>query len=385
VQVQRRDEASWLGQLAGAHSSPACAKASKTRAIAFDITHLTHAAVGFRGASPRALAAQTVPTASSDHPVLVADVGGTHARFGLVRQADAPVSEVATFKTKEHASLQEAAHAYLRGLPEPARPVRAALALAAPIVGETVQMTNLAWRIDSREVATSLQLGQVRLLNDFEALALALPALGDADLAWIGPARADRSLPMAVIGPGTGLGVASCVPSATGWIALAGEGGHATAAPHDDFESEVLRAARGEHRHVSAERLLSGLGLPLLHRAVCTVRGVPLQALTAEEISRRALQDGDADCAATIDTFCAMLGGFAGNVALTVGARGGVFVAGGIAHKLGSFFTGSRFRERFEDKGRCRPYLGGIATALITAPHAALTGAAQALRHPPPR
>jgi glucokinase len=186
---------------------------------------------------------------------------------------------------------------------------------------------------------------------------------------------------MAVIGPGTGLGVAGCIPAGDRWIALPAEGGHATAAPADDFESEVLCYARREHGHVSAERLLSGIGLPLLHRAVAAANGRPVEDLTPEEITRRALDEGDADCHATLATFCAMLGGFAGNVALTLGTRGGVFIAGGIAQRLGDVFVASRFRERFEAKGRFREYLAAIATALITAPHAALLGAAQGIEN----
>jgi glucokinase len=223
----------------------------------------------------------------------------------------------------------------------------------------------------------------VLLLNDFEALALALPSLSDADVEWIGTPRPDRTLPMAVIGPGTGLGVSSCVPVGAGWVAIAAEGGHVTAPAADDFEADVLRAMRREHAHVSAERALSGIGLPTLHRAVSSVRGAAVETLAAEEITRRAIDEGNADCRATLDTFCAMLGTFAGNVALTVGARGGVYIAGGIAQKLGADLLGARFRARFEAKGRFSDYLARIATGLITARHAALAGAAQALVQTP--
>jgi glucokinase len=233
--------------------------------------------------------------------------------------------------------------------------------------------------VSRSELAAALGATQVLLLNDFEALALALPQLSDQQIRWIGPARADRRWPMAVIGPGTGLGVSSCVPVGNGFIALAAEGGHVTAAAADDFEADVLRVLRAELGHVSAELVLAGPGLSRLHRAVCTVRGTAYQPLDAEGITRAALEHGDAGCRATLDTLCAMLGTFAGNVALTVGARGGVLVAGGIVPKLGDFFDRSRFRERFEAKGRFAAYMASIATGLITAPHAALTGAAHAL------
>jgi glucokinase len=323
--------------------------------------------------------------ANAGYPWLVADIGGTNARFGLVHGDGAPVVDVLSFKCGDHASPQAAAGIYLEQLSRRdgnvMRPQSVALALATPISGDTVKMTNSAWTVSRGDVAAALGARRVLLLNDFEALALALPLLGDGETRWIGPERADRRWPMAVIGPGTGLGVSSCVPVpvAGGWIALAAEGGHVTAAAADDFESDVLRVLRAQVDHVSAERVLSGIGLPLLHRAVCEVRGVPFSPLDAEGITRAAREQGDAGCRTTLDTFCAMLGTFAGNVALTVGARGGVFVAGGIAQKLGDDFIASRFRERFEAKGRFAPYMARIATGLITAPHAALTGAAHAL------
>lgn len=323
----------------------------------------------------------TTPTRGDGFPWLLADIGGTNARFGLLREAAGAVGDIAAFSCSEHASPQAAARAYLDALAEPARPRRVALALATAIHGDVVKLTNSAWTVSRAEVAAALGAEQVLLLNDFEALALALPRLADDEVAWIGAPRPDRRLPMAVIGPGTGLGVAGCVPVGDGWVALAAEGGHVTAAAHDDFEAELLRLLRAEQAHVSAERLLSGLGLPGLHVAVCRVRGVAVPRLAAEQITQRALADGDADCRATLDCFCAMLGSFAGNVALTLGARGGLFVAGGIAQKLGPVFTGSRFRERFEAKGRFEGYLARIATGLVTAPHAALTGAAQGLAH----
>jgi len=321
--------------------------------------------------------------ARADYPWLVADIGGTNARFGLVHADNAPVVDVQSFKCSDHESPQAAASVYLQQLTRrdgaPVRPLSVALALATPIDADVVKMTNSAWIVSRADLAAALGARRVLLLNDFEALALALPQLGDEQIRRIGALGADRRWPMAVIGPGTGLGVSSCAPLNNGWVALAAEGGHVTAAAADDFESDVLRVLRAEIGHVSAEHLLAGVGLPLLHKAVCTVRRVPWQSLDAEGITRAARERNDADCRATLDTFCAMLGTFAGNVALTVGARGGVFIAGGIVPRLGEFFFASRFRERFEAKGRFAAYMARIATGLITAPHAALTGAAHAL------
>jgi glucokinase len=318
-------------------------------------------------------------------PWLVADIGGTNARFGLVSAPGAAVEQVISVHCADYATLEAAACAYLAEVGhrsgEVPKPRVAAFALATAVSGDIVRMTNSPWTVSAAAARTALGAERVILLNDFEALALALPRLAPMDVRVIGGGLINHRLPMAVIGPGTGLGVAACVPTSDGgWAALPGEGGHATLAATDDFEADLLRIVRREHAHVSAERLLSGLGLPLLYRAVATVRGRPFDAsLAAPDITRLGLQKADASCAETIDTFCAMLGSFAGNVALTVGARGGLLIAGGVAHSLSGFLPLSRFRERFEAKGRFRGYLAPIATGLVVAPHAALAGAAQGI------
>ena len=197
--------------------------------------------------------------------------------------------------------------------------------------------------------------------------------------------RAHGALPsgkgtLAVIGPGTGLGVAGVVHTSHGWVALPGEGGHATLAAVDDYEAALLARVRRRHAHVSAERLLSGIGLPELHAAVCDLAGSPLSAmLSTEHIVERGLRGDDVRASETIDAFCAFLGSFAGSVALTLGALGGVYIGGGIVPRLGDRFFDSRFRERFEFKGRFERYLAQIPTALITDTLAALTGAALAI------
>ncbi len=325
-------------------------------------------------------------TERASEVLLVADIGGTYARFGLACMPGHEVTQVRSLRCADYAQPQDAAQAYLAavGMQAPgARPCRAAFAVAAPLTGEPVRMTNNRWVIGSAGIRSALGLTELTLLNDFEAIALALPVLGTGDLRAIGAgAQIDARLPMAVIGPGTGLGVALCVPAGDRHLALATEGGHATAAASDDFEAELLRRVRRDFEHVSWERLLSGIGLPVLYRAVCEVRGEPALALGAEQITANAQHESDACCVAALESFFAMLGTFAGNVALTGGARGAVFIAGGIALALAERLGRSRFRERFEAKGRYRDYMAGIATCLITAPHGALTGAARALGAP---
>lgn len=308
--------------------------------------------------------------------ILVGDIGGTNARFGLV--AGGVVRDVQALRVADHAQAGDALALYLQQLGAP-RIVRAALAIAGSVAGDRVRLTNGGWDFSLAQLKRQLATTEIRLLNDFEALAWALPHLTDDALVHLGGGSVDPRLPMAVLGPGTGLGVAGCVPDrAGGWIPLATEGGHVTLAPADEFESEILRVVRADLPHVSAERLVSGIGLPRLHAAIATVRGQPHEVLTPEDITGRALAQSDALCVATLDSFCALLGSIAGNLALTLGARGGVFVAGGIAQRLRDVLPASRFRQRFEAKGRFAAYLAPVATELIIAEHAALVGCAAA-------
>jgi glucokinase len=318
------------------------------------------------------------------YPRLVADIGGTNARFGWLAGPGQAPAHVRKLAVPDYAQLGDAVRAYLAGLnatlgPAYAPPRHAAMAVATAVVDDRVAFTNSHWAFSRAALRQELGLQGLQVLNDFEALALALPHLGPDQL------RAHGALPqpqgtLAVIGPGTGLGVAGVVQTARGWQALAGEGGHSTLAPADDFESEILHAARRDFDHVSAERLLSGIGLPVLHQAVASVLGRPVaQPWTPEHIMERGLAGTDEASQRTLDAFCALLGGFAGNVALVLGARGGVYIGGGIVPRMEERFFASRFRERFEAKGRLRGFLEGIPTALITDTLVALTGAAAAI------
>jgi glucokinase len=326
-------------------------------------------------------------------PWLVADIGGTNARFGWLAEGASTVTDVVTLSVADHAGPAEAARAYLAQLAETRGahavvPRAAALAVATAVGQDQVALTNSGWAFSRNAAQRDLGLDELLVLNDFEALALSLPRLGTAQVRPI-TAPGAGSLPpgtpnggLAVIGPGTGLGVAGLLPTRHGWVAVPGEGGHATVAASDDFEVAVLAAVRRDFPHVSAERLLSGIGLPVLHGAVATVLGQagPLGTLlTAGEIVERGLAGSDEPCARTLDSFCALLGSFAGNVALVLGARGGVYIGGGIVPRLGETFFSSRFRERFEAKGRFQAYLQAVPTFLITDTLAALSGAALAL------
>ncbi len=338
-------------------------------------------AVGTAGAGnfPR------VPGTGLARPWLVADIGGTNARFGWVSAGADEVAHVLTLRGADHAGPAAAAREYLARLAatlgsayEPPR--AGALAVATAVGGDRVELTNSGWSFSRGETRAALALDELLVLNDFEALALSLPRLKPNQTRTVGPSILTAPPgALAVIGPGTGLGVAGIVPTPHGWVAVPGEGGHATLAPADDAESALLAAVRRTQAHVSAERLLSGIGLPVLHGAVASLAGQTATPLTAGEIVERGLAGADPLCERTLDHFCALLGSFAGNTALTLGARGGVYIGGGIVPRLGQRFIDSRFRECFESKGRFQGYLQAIPTLLITDTLAALTGAALAL------
>ena len=322
-------------------------------------------------------------TSRPARPWLLADIGGTNARFGWLAPGSSAVAHVATLRGADHAGPAEAARAYLdnlaRQLGGDYTPPRAgAFAVATAVGGDQIAFTNSGWSFSRRQTQAGLGLDELLMLNDFEALALSLPRLSAAQLRPHGAMPQARGT-LAVVGPGTGLGVAGLVQTPHGWVALAGEGGHATLCASDDFELALLAAVRRGHVHVSAERLLSGIGLPALHGGVAAVLGVPAEPLAAELIVERGLAGSDPVCSRSLDAFCALLGGFCGNVALTLGARGGLYIGGGIVPRLGERFFQSNFRERFEAKGRFQAYLQAVPTALITDTLAALTGAAQAL------
>lgn len=320
--------------------------------------------------------ATTPASTLSNHFDLVADIGGTHARFSLA-DAQQNLSATASRKVADFPNLTDALADYLTSVPDVSIR-RAALAVATAVDGDDVQFTNSPWRFSGADLRSRFGLEKLLVLNDFAALAHSLPSLGADDLRQIGPGQARADAPKAVLGPGTGLGVAGLIPVGANWIALPGEGGHASFSPADEREAAILAQVRRHYPHVSFERLVSGIGLPNLLQAVAEVDGLPRQELDPPAITAGA-QAGDPLCRAVIDSFCAMLGSAAGNLALTLGAKGGVYIGGGVIPRLGSLFECSPFRQRFEAKGRFAPYLAEIPTFVILAASPAMTGAARAL------
>jgi glucokinase len=309
---------------------------------------------------------------------LVADIGATNARFGLVSPQGA-VLHTRTLAVADHPTIADAITAYLGEIGKLPIPRQGAIAIASAITDDRVAMTNHPWSFSISALRAQLGLARLEVVNDFTALALALPHLSPQDRQPIGGGTAVAGAPIGVLGPGSGLGVSGLVSAGAGWIPLAGEGGHATMAPASDRESAVLGRMRLHFDHVSAERVLSGPGLINLYNTLAALDGVSSRGYAAAQITDPETGAADPLCAEATSLFCAMLGTMAGNLALTLGARGGIYIGGGIVPRLGQRFPQSPFRERFEAKGRFSEYLAAIPTWVVTHPLPAFLGCAAVL------
>jgi glucokinase len=309
---------------------------------------------------------------------LLADLGGTNARFAL--HEGGRLGRIVRLPVAEHASLPAAISAFLAAEGAGRRIGRAVLAIAGPVENGRADFTNTDWVADSDELAQRFGFASVRLINDFAAQAWALPDLAAADLRPLGGGRAVAGAPMAVLGPGTGLGVAALVPAAGGAVAVATEGGHVTLPGTSARDDAIIAILRQRFGHVSAECVLSGPGLVNLHAAIATLDGAVHTPRSAADITAAALAGTCPVCRAALDTFCAMLGTVAGNLALSFGARGGVFVAGGIAPRIVDHLAGSAFRARFEAKGRFGDYLAAIPVHVVLHSDPAFVGLAALAR-----
>jgi glucokinase len=309
---------------------------------------------------------------------LIADIGATNARFAMV-EPGGPVTRPRAFATDDFVSLRDAIEAYFEAETPPNRPTVAVLAVAAPVDGDRVTLTNHPWNFSVDQLRRHFKFTALRVVNDFVANALAVPHLADTDRRQIGGGKPVVGAPVGVLGPGSGLGVSTLVECDGEMISIQGEGGHVTMAAADAREAAVLELMRRRFDHVSAERFLSGPGLVNLYNALCELAGEPAAPLTAAQITDPGTEKHYPRAREATVMFCAMLGTIAGNLALTVGARGGVYIAGGIVPKLGARFAQSGFRARFEAKGRFGSYLAAIPTYVITHPEPAFLGAATLL------
>ncbi|MFM7704567.1 MAG: glucokinase, partial [Rubrivivax sp.] len=312
-----------------------------------------------------------------DSPRLIADIGGTWARFAL-ETAPGRFEQPAVLRSADHPDFHSAVTAYLASLGSVA--IRhAAVAIANPVEGDQVRMTNYHWAFSIEQMRERLGLDTLVVVNDFTALAMALPRLQPGRRRQVGGGAPRERSVIGVLGAGSGLGVSGLIPADGGWVALGTEGGHTSFSPRDEREIGILRYALTEHDHVSFERLLSGPGIELIHRALQHRDGMPVQGLAAPEITRRALEQGDGRCRETLEVFCLILGTAASNLAVVQGAFGGIFIGGGIVPRLGGWFDAGPFRARFEDKGRFSDYLRAIPTYVITSEQATLEGASAIL------
>jgi glucokinase len=313
---------------------------------------------------------------------LLADIGGTNARFALQRGPDR-IEEVATLACADHATLCDAVRAYLAPRPGAARELRhACVAIANPVDGDLVRMTNHHWQFSIEAARRDLKLETLLVVNDFAALSMAVPALAAADLEQVGGGAAMADAPIGLVGAGTGLGVGGLLTVDGRRTVLASEGGHVAFAPADAREQAILAHCWTKWPHVSAERLISGPGLALIHEALLRRDGVDDaegMALAPAQVVERGLAGADPRCGETLDVFCGMLGTMAANLAVTLRARGGIYIGGGVVPRLGAWFARSPFRARFENKGRFSAFAAQVPCFVIHAPYPALAGAAALL------
>lgn len=310
---------------------------------------------------------------------MLADIGGTNARFAAL-DSKGRISRLRILPTADYASLRDASLAWLDNVGLTGRVGRGAIAVASPIAGDRITLTNRDWSFSASRLKCSLGLDRLEIVNDFAAIALCVPTLTSRDVLRIGPGKKAAGAPIAILGPGTGLGVSLLVPSGKGWIPVATEGGHASLPAADETDAAIVETLRRRFGHVSAERVLSGPGLADLYITLPALEGRSVARLEPPEVMDAALNGSDPLAIAAVERFCAFLGTVAGDIALTAGARGGVYIAGGIVPRLGKALAHTPFRTRFEAKGRFNAYLRDVPTYVITREQPAFGGLKNLLR-----
>lgn len=316
-------------------------------------------------------------------PVLIGDIGGTNARFALIADERTPPEIFASVATADFPDIESAVEEGVFSYTA-LRPRAAIIDLAGPIDGDAVDLTNAHWIVRPRDMIARLGVEDVILLNDFEALALALTALGDDDIAPIGGdmAEAEPFGAKVVLGPGTGLGVGALIEAAGLWVPVPGEGGHVALGPAEADEFPLWANIEPEHGRISAEALLCGRGLVRLYRAVAATEGAPAPHSHPSEVTAAALAGGDAVAARTLNVYARLLGRVAGDMALVFMARGGVYVAGGIAPRILPFLGNGEFRRAFEKKAPHHDLMKRIPSAVIVGENPALQGLSAFARNP---
>jgi len=312
----------------------------------------------------------------ADKTLLIGDIGGTNARFAMVDPEHFGFSDAMTLQCDDHASADDAIRHYIGELSAEAPDV-ICLAVAGPVIGSTVQVTNNHWALDAESIATDFATESVKLLNDFEAVAYSIPHLRAEDTVVIGLPDQKPTLEddfnIAILGPGTGLGTAGLIRRGQAVIPIVAEGGHVGFAPNSRLQVEILNSLRSEFDRVSVEHLLSGPGIENIYRALALIHGEQRGPLSAEEIFA---SDDDLRAAETTQVFFEILGQVAGDLALVLGAADGVYIAGGITKRYPELLQASGFRNAFDDKDDYRSLMERIPTLLITHDEPGLLGAA---------
>ncbi len=316
-----------------------------------------------------------------DTPRLLADIGATYARFAIER-APRKFDAIASLRIADFPDLHATVSAYLAQHEHVGAKLieHAAMAVANPVDGDFVRLTNAPWQFSIEAERTKLGLKTLVVVNDFTALAMAVPGLQSDETRQVGGGTVKDGSVIGVIGAGSGLGVSGVIPAEHGWVALGTEGGHTSFSPRNEREVAILEHAWKRYAHVSFERVLSGRGIELVYAALAAHKNVsvPIEP-EAQEIAKRALNGSDPLAVETMEAFCEILGTAAANLAVTLGAKAGIYVGGAIVPRLGDFFINSRFRHSFEDKGRFSDYLKDVPTFVIHAEQATFRGVAAVL------
>ncbi|HEV7253151.1 MAG TPA: glucokinase [Mesorhizobium sp.] len=310
-----------------------------------------------------------------DFPVLIGDIGGTNARFQVMKAPDRPPGEVRIVKTADFPDIDAAIRSVLAA-GRAAQPKSAILAVAGPVEGDEIPLTNSHWVVRPRGMLEGLGLQDIALLNDFEAQALAVASLEPEHLAPIGGGESETGGARVVLGPGTGLGVAGLIRSGGRWIPVPGEGGHIDLGPRTPREFDVFRHLETIEGRISGEQILSGRGLVNLYGAIARADGAAPEPVEPPQVTARALDGSDRTAVETLDIFAACLGRVAGDVALVFKSTGGVYLSGGIAQKIVPLLNRPLFREAFEDKAPHRELMRAMPVSVVTHPLAALIGLA---------
>jgi glucokinase len=308
---------------------------------------------------------------------LIADIGGTNIRLAQAdAQSDTKYTNIETYRCGDFSSLIEVISSYINTKKIAGTCINACLAIACPTDKDIISMTNLPWQFSQRELIKTLNLNSLTMINDYTAIAMAIPLLNDSQKVKVGRGEMVTDMPIAVCGPGTGLGVAHLIPVNNQWHCISGEGGHVDFAAVDELDVQILQYLKTIKERVSYEQLLSGYGLEQIHQAICSINGESDRKLTAAEISQQATSGSCKLCVQSLTQFCKILGSFAGNLALTLNCQGGVYIAGGIAPRFIEFLQNSDFRARFEEKGRLSHIPVQSPTYVITEQQPGLLGAA---------